>query len=317
MEIAAKMHLYKKVGENIKRSIINMPLGLEYQLISGLRDVVFFDGVPIRDVETLVCTAKKLKLIVKILPIGFQYNQTEDKFIPAKSVLNAMLPVVVAKEEKMGNRAFSVFSKLMSGGLTASDGGKLMTEAGNLLGYPECCVRNFVNLPDEMTGNTAALFQSYRNSATTPNLLLVSHFRLIEHLPCTYSCEASLRLAKRTLSAINNQGRAFRSFVSFVNSMNELALLTWSTWKTVGFINPRLSGEITFYDSFYIFEGPAKASFKEIQNVAQLLKRSEAFSIKNGDAVFYAKRGSELETSGMIPADFHPSAPEILLWDRL
>jgi hypothetical protein len=123
-----------------------------------------------------------------------------------------------------------------------------------------------------------------------------------------------LKLARQTLSIIEDEGRTTRSFVRFIKGMNELVWLTWSLWKTIGFINAHKYNETVLYNSFYIFDGPARNSFYELKKIVRLPKYAEAFSIKGGDVEFYTKCGANLETTGTIKAGYHSFPPKILLW---
>jgi hypothetical protein len=202
----------------------------------------------------------------------------------------------------------------MIGNLSDSESRNLIFEAGRILGYPECCVEHFVNLESGLDGNTVALYDSYGRSETVPSLLLASHFRLIEHLPCSYSCAASMERAIKAMSLTERQGKSGRSFVQFINGIQELMWLCWSTWKVLGFINPGTTGDTITYDSFYVFDGPAKSSFRQMEEVVKIALRADAFSLNEGSVAFYSGRGLARKTTAVISDDFHILPPRILKW---
>lgn len=100
-------------------------------------------------------------------------------------------------------------------------------EFGKLLGYPECCVKSFINSMKESDNNFTV--KAFSNTSTEPsfycnNLFLFDskineietqiylknfdilkkneHLFLIRHIPCRFDCKESIKIGKKTLELL-------------------------------------------------------------------------------------------------------------------
>tara|TARA_Y100000310_G_scaffold322716_1_gene382082 strand:- start:4456 stop:5040 length:585 start_codon:yes stop_codon:yes gene_type:complete len=71
-------------------------------------------------------------------------------------------------------------------------------ELGKLLGYPECCIRFFVNTFSKKNPNP----EIQSNNPFTNISLRQEDMVLINHFPCSENCEQSVEIGKNNLEAI-------------------------------------------------------------------------------------------------------------------
>ncbi|MFA6449213.1 MAG: DUF483 domain-containing protein [bacterium] len=312
----SNIHLYKGGADRKIKTSLQIPAGSYFQLFAGLREVVFLDDVPASRVNNIILHAESLNLYAKALPFNFKLNDTEEKFLPASRSEESFTSIVISKDSETSKRANFVFEQVMAEDVPEAIRKERCREAGSFLGYPDCCINSFLTMAADFEGNTQAFHHIYNNTKGVCNLFLASPFRLTEHIPCSYSCEKSISIARQTLSLVENEKRSFGPFVDFFREIDDLLCMSWSVWKFIAFVNPRKKEDVVEYDSFFIFEGPAKKSFLEMKRVADIAKKSNAFIIKNGTVEFFNSRGGRLETSGIASAGSSAFAPGLFSWSR-
>jgi len=273
--------------------------------------------VPTGKVNELVSELEGINLYAKVLPFSFKLDETEEKYLPAPVSNDAFSSIVITGDKETSKHANFIFEQVMAESIPNALRENYCKEAGMLLGYPDCCVNKFLSIVNNFEGNTQAFSYVYNNAPGEHSIFLASPFRLIEHLPCSYSCENSIHKAQQTFSLIKDEKRSFRPFVDLFEEIDSLLYLFWSFWQFIGFINPDKKDDVVEYDSFFIFQGPAKKSFSAIKRIADIAKTANAFTIKNGTVEFFNTRSGRTKSSGTFaPDDSRPATPELLSWSR-
>lgn len=98
---------------------------------------------------------------------------------------------------------------------------------GEALGYPECCVAFFFETNDWFSGNS--YYQAFRATPTTPHYLCNSLPKrtpasYIVHIPHSFSCTASMRLAESIRDAIGAEDADFQRQVDNILNLPCLCL---------------------------------------------------------------------------------------------
>lgn len=80
-------------------------------------------------------------------------------------------------------------------------------ELGKLLGYPECCIKNFLKLSESGGGENKYIkrVMDFRLN----QFLNTSNFYLISHLPCSYECEETIRYANKMLDLLKSYDKTY------------------------------------------------------------------------------------------------------------
>ena len=83
---------------------------------------------------------------------------------------------------------------------------------GKVLGFPDCCINFFKDFNDHNVYNH--LYETYKNTEGKPNFLCNSLFMdftysLIHHIPCSYNCKKTIKLAKELLIEIEREEPEF------------------------------------------------------------------------------------------------------------
>ena len=107
-----------------------------------------------------------------------------------------------------------------------------MSQLGQLLGYPQCCVKAYLTQDDQ--GETATFERLLSGGArerlpASNNLFLLSQ-QLISHFPCDLSCQASASIGDLALEAL----RAFDG--ESADALAELMAAPVTVWDRVRFL---------------------------------------------------------------------------------
>ena len=126
-------------------------------------------------------------------------------------------------------------------------------ELGLLLGYPECCVNFFINNFDEQSKKQndfvlPAIINSVGQEFEFHINIIARYFdyTLLNHFPCSFSCEKSIMLGKKYFEALKNFDLEFAKEL-------EVHLKTAVVYTEYGGVyllnNPKMENNIIFYDS--------------------------------------------------------------------
>jgi hypothetical protein len=121
---------------------------------------------------------------------------------------------------------------------------------GKLLGYPNCCVDEFIS-----NNNSELNIYPYKNTIEKNKKIpfylnhCPSNFRLISHFPCSYDCIPSLSMAEETFNIINSilpeLAKEIKNFLKF-------PILYWNELKGIVFDGYVIKNEIIYKKIFYL-----------------------------------------------------------------
>jgi len=190
-------------------------------LLEGIRPAIFQHVAPD---QLLLRTAEAAKHGILAIPIG-QIN-TYDNYLSAKGEFDATKPweyrVIFTRAEHAGKAA----------ALATAEGNH--DALGELLGYPKCC-REFYARTWGCT-SVSQVDTTWDQYATTGDangpveaniLWRWMNVRWVSHLPCSFQCEATVEIGRKTREAIKKHG-----FVEEAKIMD--MILSWPTrWSGV------------------------------------------------------------------------------------
>jgi hypothetical protein len=233
--------------------ICNIDIQSYLLLKEGLKPVIRV-GLNRSVVENAKKTANKLELKVIIREFRQIYGQKlENSLTHAYYSLDKELCIEAFDAEKRGDRQ----------------------KFGQLLGYPECCIDNFIknlvegvdytllSLKNVRTKpsfycNSLFVFDSKLNSFQMKTyfdnhkLLRSPHkLFLIRHVPCSFDCKHSIKIGKTTLKLLKNNSPDLAATI--VNALKR-PVLYWNYFEWVIF-NGRQQGNTIKYDGILISHG--------------------------------------------------------------
>jgi len=249
-------------------------------LKAGLKPVIRV-GLGRSKIENAKRTAKKLglKLIIK------EYKQLygtkyETEIINAYFSFDKNLCIEAIRAERKGNRK----------------------KFGQLLGYPECCVDNFIkNYANDLIltslrnvttrpsffCNNLFVFDSkiggedikiYKNNPVMFNNPHVKTLFLIPHVPCSFDCKHSIEIGKITLKLLKNSSPNLATKI--INALKR-PVLYWNYFEWIIF-NGHQQGNIIKYDGVLNYESLVnKETKKMIENGDNIKIGDERMSIFN------------------------------------
>ncbi len=181
------------------------------------------------------------------------------------------------------NAYYSLDEKLCRKALQTEEEGD-REKFGQLLGYPECCVDNFIkNLPSEYTlislqnvktkpsfyCNNLFVFDSKLRDFDIPiyykNLEMfdnhdVRNLFLVRHIPCSFDCEHSIRIGKMTLKLLKDN---FPDLAKNIVNVLKRPVLYWNYFEWV-ILKGHREDDIIKYDGIIDYESLIK---KDIKNM--------------------------------------------------
>ena len=128
---------------------------------------------------------------------------------------------------------------------------------GYVLGYPECCIKFFRKYNNWL--KYSYLYQAYLNTREQPSFLCNpflkdTSFSYIYHMPCSYSCKETIKLAGRLREEIKKKEPGY---VELTDRFLKLPFLVFYERKFYCFEGELKNGEIK-YEDFY-FPSPDKS----------------------------------------------------------
>jgi hypothetical protein len=123
---------------------------------------------------------------------------------------------------------------------------------GKVLGYPECCIRFFRDFNNHYTYNHP--YETLKNTKKQPNFLCNNIFMdftysLIHHLPCSFSCNETTKIAKELLREIKKQEPLF---AKKIKQYLKLPLLIFEEKNTYAFEGKIKNNKLYYKDHLFL-----------------------------------------------------------------
>ena len=154
---------------------------------------------------------------------------------------------------------------------------------GELLGYPECCIKNFIDKESE--GRRDFVIENYKSSGKSPNYLLnfildFSAFHLISHFPCSFNCKESEKISKNLLEILKKE-----NFLLSKETEEYLKMpILYSNNRNFILFNGTANENLIKYHDFYVFSSQKKA-FRE--SFISNLKEGNEMKISDKNLVIF------------------------------
>lgn len=135
---------------------------------------------------------------------------------------------------------------------------------GRLLGYPQCCIRFFIN--DRQGVNQ--LYEAYKNTAGEPSFYcnsLTNDFTyfLTHNFPCSFRCRETTKQARELLKAIKEEEPEYAKKIEY---HLKLPLLVFCIRDVIAFEGKISKGEIRYSDSYFLsFPNIGKAPYEKFR----------------------------------------------------
>ena len=165
------------------------------QLILNIRKVGFFEMAKEKDI-TLVDELRKhfgLNYMIKHIKYVDTYRVTIDNNSNSDDSLYEIY-IGLKKED-----VIKAFENYPSNKLIKTPLGENVITAGEIFGYPKCCIEHFHKL--EKLKVSKIIFDSYKKSKSFEfnrylNIIWIGQ-RYISHIPCTFNCTESIKFAEK------------------------------------------------------------------------------------------------------------------------
>lgn len=153
-----------------------------FSVTEGVRDaaIVGLDNFDAGFISSLKKRCEKSGLVFKTVDVRAYYREREMTPITPEKMLGFISP--------SGGIVSSLIDAYLKGGSRTT---------GTLLGYPGCCIDAMLSGGNhlESSFDRSGEFSSWLNIFSDGN-------RLIPHVPCSFDCEESIRIAKRIFSGL-------------------------------------------------------------------------------------------------------------------
>jgi len=143
---------------------------------------------------------------------------------------------------------------------------------GYALGYPECCIKFFRKYNNWL--KYSYLYQAYLNTKGPPSFfcnpfLKDTSFSYIYHMPCSYSCRQTIKLASRLRRGINKMESGY---VKIIDKLLKMPFLVFYEKKFYCF-KGKLEGNLLKYDkACFLFSRASENLFAADFDMADALE---------------------------------------------
>lgn len=164
-------------------------------------------------------------------------------------------------------------------------------EFGRLLGYPLCCVNEFVSLlRKKYLPYTERQSAFDRLKKPIPFLLnsLTGRYNLINHIPCSSNCQQSLKIAQKILDAIKKYDEAlYQEYITVLKS----PVVSWNENQSVTLIGKK-TGNLIEYKGASIRHIPEedKEKCQYDKDVLSLFRKGDKIIIEKNSLDLYKNK---------------------------
>jgi hypothetical protein len=155
---------------------------------------------------------------------------------------------------------------------------------GYVLGYPGCCIRFFRNYNNWL--KYSHLYEIYRNTQNNPSFLCNPFlkdrtFSYIYHMPCSYDCAQTMRLAAKLRKEIKKREPGY---VQLADRYLKMPFLVFYERKFYCF-SGKISGRFLSYDKVY-FPSPDKSK----DTYGAFLAKGDMLELRGRSLIIYRAR---------------------------
>lgn len=169
---------------------------------------------------------------------------------------------------------------------------------GKLLGYPDCCI-DFFRLNNK--AGVSHLYTSFKNTAGEPsyycnNSVMDFNYSFIHHIPCSFNCKNTIKLAKEIEKAIAEEEPEFaRKIVNYLKK----PLLVFGERNMYLFDGESSKNKIR-YENFYFLGREEDNKYRDRLKLGNSLKVSDSTIEIYSDNQFISEIKKEGEEDGFI-----------------
>ena len=162
-------------------------------------------------------------------------------------------------------------------------------ELGELLGYPKCCIKSYIETQNKRTHNfNIEAYISTKNEFNylINSFLILTPFHLISHFPCSFECPESKKYAERILNVVKKENFLFSKEIE-----------TYLKLPMICFEHESNSNKVT---SFVLFHGKINEDSIKYNYIIPFLKESFLHrepmleNLKKGDKIIISKNDKKI-----------------------
>ncbi len=163
-----------------------------------------------------------------------------------------------------------------------------LTEFGRLLGYPLCCINEFISILKKKCPPYTERQNAFDGlKKPIPFLLnsLTGRYNLINHIPCSSNCQESLKIAQKILDTIKKYDEA--SYKEYVMALKS-PVISWNENQSVTLIGGKI-GNLIRYSGVSIRHIPEedKEKCQYDKGVLSLFKKGDKILIEKNSLDLY------------------------------
>jgi len=176
---------------------------------------------------------------------------------------------------------------------------------GYVLGYPECCIRLFKKYNNWL--KYSYLYEAYINTRGTPSFLCNpflkdTSFSYIYHMPCSYSCKETIKLAGQLREAIK---KLEPDYVRLTDTYLKMPFLVFYERKFYCFDGVLKGNEIRYKNVYFSSPDKSKDDYGKYFKKADLLKLE-------GRRIVLLRKNTIIRSIDIELNDFAPEFPFLI-----
>lgn len=246
-------------------------------------------GLKIREDVIFLNTAKE-NIPDNIL--GKEYLTTTSAYgYPVDSRKDGQIHIFISKDKKLLRRGmwYPVIIKDRVIFQPRAD----ILKYGYVLGYPDCCIKFFRKYNDWLRYSN--LYEAYVNTKGVPSFLCNpflkdTPFSYIYHMPCSYSCQETIKLAGKLRLEINKREPGY---VKLADEYLQMPFLVFYEKKYYCF-KGEIKNNLLKYEKVY-FSSPTQSN----DMYGEFLKNADSFKLHGRSIILY--RGKKIFKVTDIP----------------
>lgn len=173
---------------------------------------------------------------------------------------------------------------------------------GYVLGYPECCIKFFRKYNDWLKFSN--LYEAYLNTKNKPQFfcnpfLKDLPFSYIYHMPCSYSCAATIEIVTKLRNEIKKREP---EFVELTDKCLKLPFLVFYERKFYCFEGTLKNNEIKYRKAYFAGPDPSKDIYGEYFKEADTVRLQ-------GRELIILKNNRVIKKANIKLSDFAPEYP--------
>lgn len=306
---------FTRTDSSYRKHLIKIPACSTLMLEQGARNVLIRELVPQALIQDTIVHAQNHGYAAQALPLFLECSADGEHLSPAANKIKSFSPVVVARNEATARQTAELFMRLAGAPKDKAGHRNAHRKLGALLGYPACCTESFVQNFEGFAGNTDLFVRSLKSTRKPCRFLLSPYLGLIDHIPCSYACDASIRMARFALKQIAGRGAAGTAFHDFTDAMKSCVSLVWRWHIHIGFeVTARVRGTL-FYSSFFTTIHSMPEIPGEMNGVIRKLRKTNAMRQDASGSIAFLDASGEAVWK-LDPKDYFNTTPFLISWGR-